>query len=88
MIELIGFLLPPLIDLVNKKVSDKRLNFIVSLLMCVCVGVGVNVGNLNIDSLGDVLGSVSMVFASAQVAYALYWKKSELRKKTTRKKLK
>jgi len=81
MIELIGFILPPIIDLINKKVLDSRARFIVSFLTCVGVGVGMNYGNLSVDSLGDVLGSIGVVFASAQVAYKLYWEKSVFRKK-------
>jgi len=81
MIELVGLLLPPLIDFINKKISVKKWRFVVSFLVCTGVGVGMNAGNLNSDSVGDVLGSISVVFASAQVAYKLYWEKSDLRKK-------
>lgn len=81
MIELIGFILPPLIDLINKKVLDSRARFVVSFVTCVGVGIGMNVENLNVDSLGDVLGSIAVVFSSAQVAYKLFWEKSEIRKR-------
>ena len=81
MVELIGFILPPLIDLINKKISNSKTRFVVSFLTCVGVGVGMNYGKLNVNSLGEVLGAIGVVFASAQVAYKLYWEKSSLRKR-------
>ena len=79
--ELIGFILPPLIDLINKKVIDSRWRFVISFVTCVGVGVGMNVGNFNIESVGDILGSIAVVFSAAQIAYNLYYEKSDLRKR-------
>lgn len=81
MIELIGFILPPLIDLINKNVTDSRWRFVISFVTCVGVGMGMNVGNFNAESVGSILGSITVVFSAAQVAYKLYWEKSEVRTK-------
>lgn len=76
--NLVGFVLPPVIDFINKKIGDDSIRFMVSAAICIIVGL-----LLNIDKLGDMnslLGNIAVVFATAQTTYNLYWKKSTLRK--------
>lgn len=77
--DLVGFLLPPLIDVVNVKVKDEKIRFLVSLVICVVVGAILNVDRLAAGSVEEALRSAGIVFATAQTAYRLYWKKSEVR---------
>lgn len=42
MLILIGLVLPVLIDLLNGKVSDTKWRFLISVLVCAIVGIGVN----------------------------------------------
>ena len=81
MTELIGLLLPPIIDLINKHIGKEKIKFVVSFLVCMVVGVAMNFNDLNTESIGDLLGSISVVFASAQASYKLYWEKSSIREK-------
>lgn len=77
--NLIGVILPPMIDLVNSKVADQKMRYIVSVLICVLVGVLTNLDKLsNIDQL---MANIALIFATAQTTYNLYWKKSKSRKK-------
>ena len=75
--ELIGFILPPIIDLINKKIANSRTRFVVSLVLCVLVAVGVNYKNMTFGS--ELLASVALIFTEAQFVYNLYWKKSLVR---------
>lgn len=81
MTGLIGIILPPFIDLVNKHIQDKRIKFLVSLLVCIVLGIMLEANKLKYSSAEDILGSIALVFASAQTSYRLYWKGSTLRGK-------
>jgi len=74
---LLGVILPPLIDVINSKVKDSKVRYGVSLLVCVLVGVVLNRQSV---SMVNVLGSASLIFASAQTVYNAYWQESGLRK--------
>lgn len=76
--NLLGFLLPPVIDLINSRVADARARYWVAMVVCFAVGVV-----LNLDKIKDpqgLLASASLVFASAQITYHTYWEKSGARK--------
>lgn len=72
----LGAILPPFIDLLTKKVTNSKLRFGISMLVCILVGVGINYQTF---SLSNILGSVGLVFASAQVVYRIYFKDSKFR---------
>lgn len=73
----VGAVLPPLIDVLNAKVKNSNVRYAVSVVVCLVVGVLVNIRSLSVSS---VLASGSLVFASAQTVYKTYWKGSEARK--------
>lgn len=73
---ILGAVLPPIIDLLTKKVTDDKVRFGISMLVCVVVGVVINYQTFDLQ---NILGSVGIVFASAQVVYRTYWKTSALR---------
>lgn len=77
---LIGLVLPPVIDLINSKVTDSKVRYLVSMGICIVVGVLLNIGDLTAGSFEKVIASATLVFASASTTYSLYWEKSELRK--------
>lgn len=74
--DLIGLVLPPVIDLINHKVSNSAVKVLLSLAISLIVGALLNLDKLNIKDAGDVLQAGLVVFGSAQVTYQLYWKKS------------
>jgi hypothetical protein len=74
--DLIGLALPPVIDLINHKVSNSAVKVLLSLVISLIVGALLNLDKLNVKDAGDVLQAGLVVFGSAQVTYQLYWKKS------------
>ena len=77
--DLVGFFLPPVIDIINSKVENSKLRYWVSMLLCFVVGVLVN-----LDKIKDpqsLLANAALVFTSAQVTYHTYWEKSDVRAK-------
>lgn len=81
LLNLIGLVLPPVIDLVNKFVKDSRLRYVVSLLICILVGAVINFNQLRVGSVTEFLVSAGLVFAEAQTVYKLYWSDSAARAK-------
>ncbi len=73
---ILGSILPPIIDLLTKKVPDTKIRFLISLGICIIVGVGINYQSFKFE---EILESVGLVFASAQIVYKTYWSNSSLR---------
>ena len=74
-----GFILPPFIDLINRRIENSKVRFWVSMLVCVAVAVVLNLDKLN--SFDELLGKASLIFAQAQIVYKTYWEKSGIREK-------
>lgn len=84
--ELIAFLLPPLIDLINRRVANSDARFWVSVLVCALVGAGINyidtqfffaTPRMAFESLSE---SVLVVFGIAQLVYRGVYEGSSLEK--------
>lgn len=75
----IGLILPPFIDIINKRISDSRIRFVVAALICLAVSVVTKWSSLVVGSVPDFLNSAAMVFAESQIVYGLYWSNSQLR---------
>ena len=66
----LGAILPPLIDLVNRYVPDTKLRFLVSLVVSVILG-----GVLAFLQFGDeIWQNAGLIFAAAQTVYKLWYK--------------
>lgn len=74
---LIGLIMPPVIDLINRFVSNEKIRYIVAVLMCSGVGILLNLKSL---SLEDVLESAALVFASATTVYKTWYGGSSLQR--------
>lgn len=83
--ELLGILLPIVIDLFNRKIADSDLRFWVSVFICALVGTGLNFletqfvfasAKLAFDSLSS---SILVVFGLAQLSYKGLWENSKVR---------
>jgi hypothetical protein len=86
MIEsLIGFILPPFIDLVNKYIANSNIRFVISLVLCLIVGGVAKAmsGQLDFSNVPAILTSAGVIFAEAQITYKLYWKDASLRNNAT-----
>lgn len=86
MLNLVGFLLPALIDLINRKIDDSDVRFWVSVLVCVLVGSLIATLDTNgFESLGlrEILESIAVhamaMFGEAQLVYKKAWEDSDVR---------
>lgn len=82
--ELIAFLLPPLIDLINRRVVSPDVRFWVSVFVCALVGAGLNYLDtqfafetlrVGFESLSQ---SILVVFGIAQLVYGAVYDESRL----------
>lgn len=95
MLNLLGLLLPPVIDYINRKFatsSDTRL--LVSVIVCAVVGVVVNFISMNgftgyagmsmLDIADGVATSIMAVFGLAQLSFKVAWEKTDTHDETKR----
>jgi hypothetical protein len=88
MIQLVGLLLPPLIDLINRKFTSKDTRFWVSVLVCFVTGTALTMietngfelfNGLSWLEVADAISQSSiMVFGLAQLSYKGFYEDSEL----------
>ncbi len=80
---LIGFILPPGIDIINKYVPNGKVRFLVAFLICVAAGFAVAAPKIFYagGNIVDAFTAIGMVFAEAQVVFNLYYKDSSFRAK-------
>ena len=71
---ILGAVLPPVIDLVNKHVASSNMRFIISVLFALVVG-----GLLAYFEFGaEALANAGLIFASAQTVYKLWYEQSRI----------
>jgi hypothetical protein len=75
---LVGIILPPFIDLVNRYVKNGNWRYVASLVVSLVVG---GLLSLNELSLQNVLESGAIVFAAAQTVYKTYYASSGVRER-------
>lgn len=73
---IVGLVMPPIIDLVNNKVSDRRVRYIATLLISLILGILFSWKQLD---LKNIFASASIILAASQTTYNLYWKNSSTR---------
>lgn len=67
---LISVLLVPLIDLINARVKDSQLRFWISVLVCIVVGIVINVLTFGkFTSVDLIAADILKVFAMVQLVY-------------------
>ena len=71
MINLVGFLLPPLIDLINRRITDTDARFWVSVLVCSLVGILQELikNGFTFTTVDPFIVSILAMFGLAQLAY-------------------
>lgn len=72
--NLVGFVLPPAIQLLNKDVPDGRERFILTLIICILTGGVLHFSQLVFGNPDQALGSIALLFSESQVIYRLYFK--------------
>lgn len=81
--NLIGFILPPIIDLINKRFENGNVRFLLAFAVSFVVALIFNWGQVFDGNWDNVLGSIGIIFTEAQAVYKLYWRESAVRSKIT-----
>lgn len=79
-LSLVGFLLPPIIDLINNKITNKDIRFWMSVVVCAVVGTLVELvttGGLTIEGAST---QIMLTFGMAQLTFNALWKGSSAEK--------
>jgi len=77
----VGFILPPFIDIVNTKVANTKVRFIISLVVSLVIGlvtVALTEG-IDIANASSVLLAGASAFTTAQITYKQYYENSKAR---------
>lgn len=69
MLQFVGLLLPPFIDLLNAKVSNDSVRFLVALVFCGVVGAVVYFVGRPVFNVNDLFQTIMTVFGLSQVTY-------------------
>lgn len=77
--NLVGFVMPPVIDIVNRRIVNAKVRFLVSMCICVLLAVVMHAKELTSGNYAYLASTVGVIFTEAQVIYNLYWKESALR---------
>jgi len=74
-LAVIGAVMPPFIDLINRFVKNSRLRFVVSIMSTLLVG-----GILALAQYGsDIWTNTGLIFAASQTVYKLWYSESEIK---------
>lgn len=86
---LIGFLVPPLIDLINRWVKDSTMRFWISTGICIVIGIVINIvmhsgllgyaGMSWSDIASSLVTSSMAIIGMANITYQSVWEDSGLR---------
>lgn len=86
MLQLLGLLLPPLIDLLNRKITDSDIRFWISVSVCFVFGSVVALlttalfDNMKVNEIVEAISMETIVmFGLAQLSYKGLWEKSAVR---------
>ena len=74
-----GLVLPPVIDFINKNISNSQARFFISVVFCAVVAFVLNIDKLVFGQADSLLASFALIFTQAQVVYKLYWENSRVR---------
>ena len=73
---LVGFLLPPVIDLINNRIASPIARFWVSVLVCALVGTFIEWVLVGVLTFEGVSAQILITFGMAQLTYGGLWKGS------------
>jgi hypothetical protein len=82
--ELVGIILPPIIDLINQFVTNKQMRFLVAFAFCALVGAGLNwiatqFVFMSVQSgFQSIATSILVVFGASQLTYNLGYSNSKV----------
>jgi hypothetical protein len=76
---LVGFFMPPLVDVLNRDIKDETERFIVSTLLCAIAAFIIQYPSLRLGSVEGFAGTIALLFTESQTIFKLYFKQSALR---------
>jgi hypothetical protein len=79
--NLVGLLLPPLVDFLNKDIPDEKDRYFVTLIICAVVAALINWNKLFFGDPTSFYTSLTLIFIESQTVFKLYFKDSYLRQK-------
>lgn len=75
--KIVALILPPIIDIINSKISNSQVRFLVAFLVCAIIGLIINYTNnlfkFNVNAIPD---DILSVFAISQISYQVVYKDS------------
>lgn len=74
---LVGQVLPPLTDIINKNVPNSKIRFLASILISAIIAIVFNYQQLMFGNLEQTLTSFLLIWTSSQAAYKLYYEGSK-----------
>lgn len=77
--DFIGFLLPPVIEIMNKDKTNEKQKFIISMAVCLVAAFFTKYNSLTGGDYNSVLTSFGIIFVESQVIFKLYFKNSFFR---------
>jgi hypothetical protein len=75
---LIGAVSPPIIDLVNRYVTDSKWRFVVALVFSAVLGIGYS---LIVNGVEASLADATLIFAASQTVYKLIYAESKVQER-------
>ena len=75
---ILGAILPPVIDVVNKYVPSSNMRFLISVLFAIVVGGAMAYFEFGMEGL---LANAGLIFVSAQTVYKMWYDHSKLQDK-------
>lgn len=79
--DLLGIILPPLVDFVNKDVPDEKERMLVTILVCLGAAVFTKYNSLATGDPATFMASLALIFSESQIVFKLYFKNSYVREK-------
>jgi hypothetical protein len=76
---MVGIILPPFIEVLNKDITNKNEQIIVTLLTCMFVATVLHWSELTEWSLLSFFGNLGIIVGESQVVYSMYFKSSALK---------
>lgn len=71
---LIGVILPPVADLINRRIANSQIRFLVVVILCLLLGTALAF----LENGTGVLENGSLIFASSQVVYKMWYENSDV----------
>lgn len=75
---ILGALLPPVIDVVNRYVANPKFRFLIAVVVSIIVGGVVSVVQFGAD---EVIANSTLIFSTSQLVYKLWYEQSQLQDK-------